>query len=579
MTRRFGFGLLVFLIACGKPYSEKTTLDFLQPYLDTMDVVFDAERAMETVRRLTRFHRLTGTPEYDSAAAIVMTGLHDAGYGSDSAFTASLESYPLDGPFAWRPVRGKLKFSGGKHNVIADFDSIPLMLCENSYPYKGRLTVVDVGSGEKEDDYLRKDLRGKIVLGQAPPSVLFYHAVKNRGAAGVISANVPELNRAKEFPDIVTLDKIPYSTDIRSFGIKISLNQYRELQAALERGESKIEVDLVSEFIPGQLNVATAQILGTTRPQEHLVLLAHLDHYRPGANDNASGAAALLELARSVRQAIVDGRLKSPERTIDFIWVSEYVNEFRSGGTGAWIRNHMESFKNTVAMISLDMVGEDTKKTGGVCRIERFPDPAVRWSERYLETSSGWGKEPIGEHLIRGTYLNDYLISVFTSRSRGRNWVFVSNPFEGGSDHVPFVEAGVPAVLTWHFPDQFYHSSMDDVDKVDPVEMKNIGVSVGAAIIGLASMSYDDGTEILTLLETAAKKRFEAELTTAQKRIDSGFSRVDEEEVLNAWSTWYEEAVGSTERLIPDPKFRKFTEASREAIRDHAKKAIQQIAH
>lgn len=579
MTRRFGFGLLVFLIACGKPYSEKTTLDFLQPYLDTMDVVFDAERAMETVRRLTRFHRLTGTPEYDSAAAIVMTGLHDAGYGSDSGFTASLESYPLDGPFAWRPVRGKLKFLGGKNNVIADFDSIPLMLCENSYPYKGRLTVVDVGSGEKEDDYLRKDLRGKIVLGQAPPSVLFYHAVKNRGAAGVISANVPELNRAKEFPDIVTLDKIPYSTDIRSFGIKISLNQYRELQAALERGESKIEVDLVSEFIPGQLKVATAQILGTTRPQEHLVLLAHLDHYRPGANDNASGAAALLELARSVRQAIVDGRLKSPERTIDFIWVSEYVNEFRSGGTGAWIRNHMETFKNTVAMISLDMVGEDTKKTGGVCRIERFPDPAVRWSERYLETASGWGKEPIGEHLIRGTYLNDYLISVFTSRSRGRNWVFVSNPFEGGSDHVPFVEAGVPAVLTWHFPDQFYHSSMDDVDKVDPVEMKNIGVSVGAAIIGLASLSYDDGTEILTLLETAAKKRFEAELTTAQKRIDSGFSRVDEEEVLNAWSTWYEEAVGSTERLIPDPKFRKFSEASRKAIRDHAKKAIQQIAH
>lgn len=580
MTRRFGFGLMFLLIACGEPRSEKTTLDFLQPYLDTMDAVFDEERAMETVRRLTRFHRLTGTPEYDNAVAIVMTGLNQAGYGSDSGFTASLESYPLDGPLAWRPISGKLKFSGRHGNsVITDFDSIPLMLCENSYPFKGPLTVVDVDSGEKEDDYLRKDLRGKIVLGLAPPAVLFYHAVKNRGAAGVISAHVPELNRPNESPDIVVQDMIPYSADIRSFGIKISPNQHRRLQETLKRGESRIEVDLVSEFIPGQLKVVTAQIQGTKKPQEHLVLIAHLDHYRPGANDNASGAAVLMELAQSARQAIVDGRLKAPERTIDFIWVSEYVNEFRSGGTGAWIRNHMETFKNTVAMISLDMVGENTKKTGGVCRIERFPDPAVRWSERYLETASGWGKEPIGEHLIRGTYLNDYLISVFTSRSRGRDWIFVSNPFEGGSDHVPFVEAGVPAVLTWHFPDRFYHSSLDDADKVDPAEMKNIGVSVGAAVFGLASLSYDQGAELLPLLETAAKQRFEVELTTAQKRIGSGFPRAVEEEVLNAWSTWYEEAVVSTERLIPDPKFRKLTDVSRDVVRDYAKTAIQQIAH
>lgn len=580
MTRHLQFGMAFLFIACSEPRTEKTALDFLQPYLDTMDAVFDEGRAMETVRRLTRFHRLTGTPDYDSAVAIVMAGLGD-GYGSVSGFTASLESYPLDGPVAWRPISGTLKFMDRQRNngVIADFDSVPLMVCENSYSFKGRLTIVDVGSGEKEDDYLRKDLRGKVVLGKAPSAVMFHHAVKNRSAAGVISAYVPELNKPDESPNVITRDHIPYSTEIRSFGIKISPNQYRRIREALERGESNVDVNLKSEFITGQLKVVTAQIQGNSKPRDHLVLIAHLDHYRPGANDNASGSAVLLELARSIRQAIVEGRLKAPERTIDFIWVSEYINEFRSGGTGAWIRNHLETFKNTIAAVSLDMVGENTKKTGGVCRIERFPDPAVRWSERYLETASGWGKEPIGEHLIRGTYLNDYLISAFTSRSRGRNWVFVSNPFEGGSDHVPFVEAGVPAVLAWHFPDRFYHSSLDDVDQVDSAEMKNIGVSVGAAAIGLASLSYDQGAELLTLLETAAKSRFEVEIATAQKRIGSGFPRAGEEEVLNAWLSWYEEAILSTERLIPDPKFQKLIEASRDVVRDYAETANQHIAY
>ena len=50
-----------------------------------------------------------------------------------------------------------------------------------------------------------------------------------------------------------------------------------------------------------------------------------------------------------------------------------------------------------------------------------------------------------------------------------------ANPFEGGSDHTPFLNAKIPAVLFWHFTDQFYHTDRDRIEMVSPVTMENVG--------------------------------------------------------------------------------------------------------
>jgi hypothetical protein len=58
--------------------------------------------------------------------------------------------------------------------------------------------------------------------------------------------------------------------------------------------------------------------------------------------------------------------------------------------------------------------------------------------------------------------------------------------FQGRSDHVPFREAGVPAAMLIYWPDAYYHTSMDEVDAIDPQKVRTIGVLSAHALTALA---------------------------------------------------------------------------------------------
>lgn len=76
---------------------------------------------------------------------------------------------------------------------------------------------------------------------------------------------------------------------------------------------------------PGSYDIATATIPGADRQlrNEEIVYSCHLDHPRPGANDNASGCATILEVARTLRKLIDEKRIPAPRRTIRFVWPPE----------------------------------------------------------------------------------------------------------------------------------------------------------------------------------------------------------------------------------------------------------------
>ena len=77
---------------------------------------------------------------------------------------------------------------------------------------------------------------------------------------------------------------------------------------------------------PGAYEVATAIIPGADPrlASQEIVLSCHLDHQRPGANDNASGCATILEVARTLAKLIARGELaRAAPRTIRFVWPPE----------------------------------------------------------------------------------------------------------------------------------------------------------------------------------------------------------------------------------------------------------------
>ena len=69
------------------------------------------------------------------------------------------------------------------------------------------------------------------------------------------------------------------------------------------------------------LRTLIAEIRGTTKAHEHVVVLAHLQE--PGACDNASGVGAQLEIVRTLKHLIDSRRLQRPQRTITFVWGAE----------------------------------------------------------------------------------------------------------------------------------------------------------------------------------------------------------------------------------------------------------------
>lgn len=50
-------------------------------------------------------------------------------------------------------------------------------------------------------------------------------------------------------------------------------------------------------------------------------------------------------------------------------------------------------------------------------------------------------------------YFNDFIINTFKQQGEFANWKVNNNPFEGGSDHTPFLRADIPGLLLWHFTD------------------------------------------------------------------------------------------------------------------------------
>ncbi len=206
-------------------------------------------------------------------------------------------------------------------------------------------------------------------------------------------------------------------------------------------------------------------------------------------------------------------------------------------GSEQWVKDDAERVKRVVAMLSLDMTGEDTAKTGGTFLIEKGPDPSALW-DRPSDPHSEWGAGKVDPALVRGSFLNDLHLAVALRRARDTGWVVRTNPYEGGSDHTVFTRAGVPALLNWHFTDRYYHTNLDTIDKTSAAEMQHVAIVVGTTAHYLATAGSGDLADLTRLMETAR----DARMATEKKNNATP-------EIIEAWRKWYVEAIESLSRL------------------------------
>ncbi|MCA9296193.1 MAG: hypothetical protein KC983_06735, partial [Phycisphaerales bacterium] len=110
----------------------------------------------------------------------------------------------------------------------------------------------------------------------------------------------------------------------------------------------------------------------------------------------------------------------------------------------------------------------------------------------------------------------------------------------------PFLRAGVPGLLLWHFTDVYYHTDGDRVDMVSPATMKNVGVCALAMAFTLTDPPDDCATRLVSELVNAFFERIHAEVENLPKAIEAGGTIADEREIREAWVSWYIGAVATT---------------------------------
>jgi hypothetical protein len=195
--------------------------------------------------------------------------------------------------------------------------------------------------------------------------------------------------------------------------------------------------------------------------------------------------------------------------------------------------------------LSLDMVGEDTRKTGGTFLIEKMPDPSAVWT-RGDEKHSEWGGSPLSKDKIVPHYFNDFLLARALHQAATNGWVVRTNPFEGGSDHTPFLNFKKPGVLFWHFTDQCYHTDCDRIDKVSATTLANTGITALVSALTLTTADGAAARSLIAELERAAIRRLDTELALSQAAIANGGKPSNEVEILQTWTDYYVAALATT---------------------------------
>jgi len=257
----------------------------------------------------------------------------------------------------------------------------------------------------------------------------------------------------------------------------------------------------------------TAAIQGTDKAQEEIHYTCHLDHPRPGANDNASGCMAILETARTLNALVKSGVLPRPSRTLRFLWPPEIE------GSIMYLVQH-DNPSQIKANIHMDMVG-GAPVTKAVFRISGGPMSVPSFISD-LGHEAGHFVNDETERFASG---EDVEFPLYSKEGGKEPLLALMEGLDMGSDHDVFFEGTwqIPGLYLHDWPDRYIHTNFDLAANIDPTKLKR-SAFIGA-VTGwfLANMSREDVPDVLAMLNrnTLARAATLMEQTRGMSRGDA----------------------------------------------------------
>jgi len=461
--------------ACAQEREDRTLLSWNQMRAIINEA--SGERAMHHVLELVPYPRVRPTSEYRSdfrETEVMVKFAKEYGYSS-----VEVESFPQQNPL-WQPTQGELWMIEPEVRKLYDIYDVAVSLAANSESGQVTAEVVDVGIGGRAEDYANKDVSGKIVLGSAGTNALQRLGVFDRGAVGVLSYNSL---RPDSYPDEISSQSVSANAPEgkkAGFGWSIAPRIAREIAGMIGRGQKVVLQSIVkAETFPGELEVVHATIAGDGSSDQAIVVSAHLyeGYIKQGANDDNSGCAMTLEMGRAYIRLVKEGKLPPPKRTIHFLWVPEI------SGTNAWLNKHEDIKKKIIADLNFDMEGVRLSTSNSYWILHRTPDTFPSFlndiCQNVMEFVANLNRERIRYRQNGYRYT---LPVVSPNGSQDPFYISVEKHY-GSSDHVTYMQHGIPAIIFVTWPDMWYHSSQDTPDKLDPTQFKR------AAVVGIGAMN------------------------------------------------------------------------------------------
>jgi hypothetical protein len=473
------------------------------------------ERAMHHVLELVPYPRVRPRAEYEGhfrESEVMASFAKEYGFS-----TVEIESFPTPQKL-WQPTVGELWMVEPEVRKLYDIYDVAVSLAGNSESGEVAAEVVDVGVGGRNEDYAGKDVQGKIVLGSAPTGNLQRLGVFDRGAAGVISYNSL---RPDGYPDQMLSQSVTAAPEGRKtgFGWSIAPRTAREIASMLGRGQKVVLKSIVkAETFPGELEVVHATIKGDGSSNQDVIVSGHLyeGYIKQGANDDNSGCALTLEMGRAYIRLVKEGKLPPPKRTIHFLWAPEI------SGTNAWLNKHEDIKKRIIADLNFDMEGLRLSTSASQWVLHRTPDTFPTFlndlSASVLEFVANLNRERVRYRQ------NGYRFTLPVTSPNGSQdpFYYVIDKHYGASDHVTYMQHGIPSVMFITWPDMWYHSSQDTPDKLDPTQFKRAAVVGTGAMSALASAEDEMATKVASeSLARGAERMGDAERKGASYLADA----------------------------------------------------------
>lgn len=373
----------------------------------------------------------------------------------------------FDGQVPTRVKGADLRMVKPFPRLITTIESAPSCLIQGSRSADITAPVVYIGKGDDPANYAGKDVRGKLVLaGNALPEDVKETAIHRFGAAGVLYyIDIP--TNSGDNPDAnydLHWSPAGRAGDPSTFGFSLSVNQARFLKGLLDRGEEVIlRARVDAELKQGEeavFEVLDAVLPGSVHPEEEFWLWAHIDHALPGAVDNGSGCAVLLESARVLQALIDQGLLPPPRRTIRFLWLPHVT------GLYMYLSRHPEKIGRVSGGLSVDSVGIDQRRFSSALMLQPPSHALPSYWTAVLES--------LAENLKRRTNRDlldwadtDNLFSPEGSRDQYHVRVL---PFTSGGDEMQSNNntVRIPTIAMSSIPVPPRHSQVNFLSYIDP---------------------------------------------------------------------------------------------------------------